>query len=114
MYARRRPIPLRLLQYALLALVLLVAGLSALGATLLGGMAAYSFSRATFFGKTMMYGLLLASIAVPAMVTLGPVFLNLFRNRAAGYASRPGAGQSGHRSATGRAGALRLLQRRPA
>ena len=114
MYARRRPIPLRLLQYALLALVLLVASLSALGATLLGGMAAYSFSRATFFGKTMMYGLLLASIAVPAMVTLGPVFLNLFRNRAAGYASRPGAGQSGHRSATGRAGALRLLQRRPA
>ena len=169
MPARRRLIPVRLLQYALLALVLLVlvfpvffmlltsfktsseflrlpptlfpraatlanypylfrqmryftalrntvlvAGLSALGATLLGGMAAYSFSRATFVGKALMYGLLVASIAVPAMVTLGPVFLNLFRNRAAGYASRPGAGQSGHRSATGRAGALRLLQRRPA
>ena len=130
MYARRRPIPLRLLLYALLALVLLVlvfpvlfmlltsfktsseflrlpptlfpraatlanypylfrrmhyftalrntvlvAGLSALGATLLGGMAAYSFSRATFAGKALMYSLLVASIAVPAMVTLGPVFI---------------------------------------
>ena len=53
----------------------LVAGLSALGATLLGGMAAYSFSRATFVGKALMYGLLVASIAVPAMVTLGPVFI---------------------------------------
>ena len=53
----------------------LVAGLSALGATLLGGMAAYSFSRATFFGKTLMYSLLVVSIAVPAMVTLGPIFI---------------------------------------
>jgi len=52
-----------------------VAGLSALGATLLGGMAAYSFSRATFAGKALMYSLLVASIAVPAMVTLGPLFL---------------------------------------
>ena len=127
---RRRLLPVRLLQYALLALVLivlvfpvlfmlltslktnfevlrvpptlfpraatlanypylfrrmhyftalrntvLVAGLSALGATLLGGMAAYSFSRATFHGRALMYGLLVASIAVPAMVTLGPVFI---------------------------------------
>ncbi len=54
---------------------ILIAGLSALGATLLGGMAAYSFSRATFVGKALMYGLLVASIAVPAMVTLGPVFI---------------------------------------
>ena len=133
MPARRRLIPVRLLLYALLALVLLVlvfpvlfmlltsfktsseflrlpptlfprqvtlanypylfrqmryfmalrntvlvAGLSALGATLLGGMAAYSFSRATFVGKALMYGLLVASIAVPAMVTLGPIFLTYF------------------------------------
>ena len=56
----------------------LVAGLSALGATLLGGMAAYSFSRATFAGKALMYSLLVASIAVPAMVTLGPLFLAYF------------------------------------
>ena len=133
MPARRRLIPVRLLLYALLALVLLtlafpvlfmvltsfktssevlrvpptlfprqvtlanypylfrqmryftalrntvlVAGLSALGATLLGGMAAYSFSRATFAGKALMYSLLVASIAVPAMVTLGPIFLTYF------------------------------------
>lgn len=56
----------------------LVAGLSALGATLLGGMAAYSFSRATFAGKALMYSLLVASIAVPAMVTLGPIFITYF------------------------------------
>ena len=53
----------------------IVAGLSALGATLLGGMAAWSFSRATFAGKALVYGLLVASIAVPAMVTLGPLFI---------------------------------------
>ncbi len=57
---------------------IVIAGLSALGATLLGGMAAYSFSRATFAGKALMYSLLVASIAVPAMVTLGPIFLTYF------------------------------------
>ena len=57
---------------------ILIAGLSALGATLLGGMAAYSFSRATFAGKALMYSLLVASIAVPAMVTLGPIFITYF------------------------------------
>ena len=57
---------------------ILIAGLSALGATLLGGMAAYSFSRATFVGKALMYSLLVASIAVPAMVTLGPIFITYF------------------------------------
>lgn len=57
---------------------IIVAGLSALGATLLGGMAAYSFSRATFVGKALMYSLLVASIAVPAMVTLGPIFITYF------------------------------------
>ena len=57
---------------------ILIAGLSALGATVLGGMAAYSFSRATFAGKALMYSLLVASIAVPAMVTLGPIFITYF------------------------------------
>ena len=54
---------------------LLLAGGSGLGATVLGAMAAYAFSRGTFRGRTLMYGLLVASMAVPAMVTLGPIFI---------------------------------------
>lgn len=53
----------------------LLAGGSGLAATLLGAMAAYAFSRGTFRGKTLMYSLLVASMAVPAMVTLGPIFI---------------------------------------
>jgi multiple sugar transport system permease protein len=53
----------------------LVASASALGATLLGGVAAYGFSRMTFSGKTLMYGFLVGSIAAPGMVTVGPIFL---------------------------------------
>src|SRR5512139_1223108 len=53
---------------------IVVAGLSALGATLLGGMAAYAFSRLSFLGKTLMYSFMVGSIAVPGMVTLGPIF----------------------------------------
>ena len=56
---------------------LLLAGGSGLGATVLGAMAAYAFSRGTFRGKTLMYSLLVASMAVPAMVTLGPYFHRL-------------------------------------
>src|SRR5581483_8893157 len=52
-----------------------VAGLSALGATILGGMAAYGFSRLQFLGKSLMYVFMVASIALPPMVTLGPIFL---------------------------------------
>ena len=54
---------------------LLLAGGSGLGATLLGAMAAYAFSRGVFRGKTVMYSMLVASMAVPAMVTLGPIFI---------------------------------------
>ena len=53
----------------------ILAGGSGLAATLLGAMAAYAFSRGTFRGKTLMYSLLVASMAVPAMVTLGPIFI---------------------------------------
>ena len=53
----------------------LLAGGSGLAATLLGAMAAYAFSRGTFRGRTLMYSLLVASMAVPAMVTLGPIFI---------------------------------------
>ena len=53
----------------------LLAGGSGLGATVLGAMAAYAFSRGTFRGRTLMYALLVASMAIPAMVTLGPIFI---------------------------------------
>ena len=38
-------------------------------------MAAYAFSRGSFRGRTFMYSMLVASMAVPAMVTLGPIFI---------------------------------------
>ena len=50
---------------------LLLAGGSGLGATVLGAMAAYAFSRGTSAARRL-YSLLVASMAVPAMVTLGP------------------------------------------
>ena len=53
----------------------ILAGGSGLAATLLGAMAAYAFSRGSFRGRTFMYSLLVASMAVPAMVTLGPIFI---------------------------------------
>lgn len=53
----------------------LLAGGSGLGATVLGAMAAYAFSRGAFRGRTLMYALLVASMAIPAMVTLGPIFI---------------------------------------
>ncbi|OWK24491.1 hypothetical protein AJ87_21325 [Rhizobium yanglingense] len=53
----------------------LVAGTAALTATVLGGICAYGFSRMEFTGKTILYGILVATIAIPGMVTVGPVFL---------------------------------------
>ena len=58
-----------------LATTILVAGLSSLGATILGGMAAYGFSRLTFGGKSLLYSFMVGSLAIPGMVTLGPIFL---------------------------------------
>lgn len=54
---------------------LVVAGVSALGATVLGGLAAYGFSRIRFVGKGVLYGFMVLSMALPAMVTVGPIFL---------------------------------------
>jgi ABC-type glycerol-3-phosphate transport system permease component len=58
-----------------LANTVIVSGSAAFGATFLGGLCAYGFSRMTFTGKSLLYGALVATIAVPGMVTLGPVFL---------------------------------------
>ena len=60
---------------------LILAGGSGLGATVLGAMAAYAFSRGTFRGRTLMYALLVASMALPAMVALGPIFIAYLRLR---------------------------------
>ncbi len=53
----------------------LVAGLSALCATIVGGLSAYGITRLTFPGRTLLYSLLIATIAIPGMVTVGPIFL---------------------------------------
>jgi ABC-type glycerol-3-phosphate transport system permease component len=54
---------------------IVIAGVSSGAATFLGGIAAYGFSRLRFWGKTVLYGFMVGSIAVPAMVTVGPIFL---------------------------------------
>lgn len=53
----------------------LVAGVSALGATVLGGMCAYGFSRLRFAGQPLLFAFMVGSLAVPGMVTIGPIFL---------------------------------------
>jgi ABC-type glycerol-3-phosphate transport system permease component len=58
-----------------LANTVAVAGTASLGATLLGGICAYGFSRMIFSGKRILYSALVATIAIPPMVTVGPVFL---------------------------------------
>lgn len=58
-----------------LANTVLVAGLASFGATMLGGIAAYGFSRMNFTGKSLLYAAVVGSMAIPAMVTLGPIFL---------------------------------------
>jgi ABC-type glycerol-3-phosphate transport system permease component len=54
---------------------LFVAGSAAILATLVGSIAAYGFSRLMFTGKNILYMTLIATIAIPPMVTLGPIFL---------------------------------------
>jgi ABC-type glycerol-3-phosphate transport system permease component len=58
-----------------LANTVLVAGGASLGATFLGGIAAYGFSRMEFTGKSLLYAAIVGTMAIPAMVTLGPIFL---------------------------------------
>ena len=52
-----------------------IAGLSALGGTALGAMAAFGFNRFEFPGKALLFGFMIVSIALPGMVTIGPVFM---------------------------------------
>jgi ABC-type glycerol-3-phosphate transport system permease component len=58
-----------------LANTLIVAGSSALGATVLGGMAAYAISRLDFPGSGLCYGFMVATMALPGMVVIGPLFI---------------------------------------
>ncbi len=58
-----------------LANTLIVAGFSALGATLLGGMAAYAVNRLHFPGSKIFYGFMVATMALPGIVTVGPIFI---------------------------------------
>jgi ABC-type glycerol-3-phosphate transport system permease component len=53
----------------------IVAGTSALVATVVGGLAAYGLTRLVFTGRTLLYSIFIATIAVPGMVTIGPIFL---------------------------------------
>ena len=53
----------------------IIAGLSALGGTALGAMAAFGFNRFDFPGKALFFGFMIVSIALPGMVTIGPVFM---------------------------------------
>ena len=53
----------------------IIAGLSALGGTALGAMAAFGFNRFDFPGKGLFFGFMIVSIALPGMVTIGPVFM---------------------------------------
>ena len=58
-----------------LANTLIIAGFSALGATVLGGMAAYAVNRLKFPGSRWFYGFMVATMALPGMVTIGPIFM---------------------------------------
>jgi multiple sugar transport system permease protein len=52
-----------------------VATFSALGATILSGMAAYAINRLRFPGRSAFYGFMVATLALPGMVTIGPIFM---------------------------------------
>ncbi len=52
-----------------------IAGLAGLGGTALGAMAAFGFNRFEFPGKALLFGFMIVSIALPGMVTIGPVFM---------------------------------------
>ncbi len=52
-----------------------IATFSALGATILSGMAAYGINRLQFPGRSAFYGFMVATLALPGMVTIGPIFM---------------------------------------
>lgn len=54
---------------------LLVACVSGVVATILGGLAAYAFHRARFPGQSLLFGFMVISLALPGMVTIGPIFI---------------------------------------
>lgn len=56
-----------------------VAGISAVGAMLLNGLVAYGFTRFSFRGKKVLFGIVLATMLVPSQVFMVPSFL-LYRN----------------------------------
>ena len=54
---------------------LLVASLSALGGTLLGAAAGFGFNRFHFPGRALLWAFMIVGMALPGMVTVGPVFM---------------------------------------
>lgn len=60
---------------AVLMNTFVVATFSALGATALSGMAAYAINRLRFPGRSALYGFMVATLALPGMVTIGPIFM---------------------------------------
>jgi ABC-type glycerol-3-phosphate transport system permease component len=52
-----------------------IAGFAALGGTILGGAAAFGFNRFEFPGKALLLGLLVVSVSLPGLTTVGPVFM---------------------------------------
>ena len=52
----------------------IVSTLSGLGCTVLGAMAGYGFDRFESPGKGLLYGFFVVSMALPGMVTVGPIF----------------------------------------
>jgi multiple sugar transport system permease protein len=54
---------------------LVVASLSAAGSTIFGGMMSYAINRIRFPGRSLFYGFMVATMALPGMVTIGPIFM---------------------------------------
>lgn len=52
-----------------------IAGISAFASTIVGGLAAYGITRLVFPGRSLLYFIFVATIAIPGMVTVGPIFL---------------------------------------
>jgi len=53
----------------------IVAGFAALGGTILSGAAAFGFNRFEFPGKAPLLGLLIVSVSLPGLTTVGPIFM---------------------------------------
>ncbi len=53
----------------------IVAGCAALGSTIMGGLAAYGLNRFELPGRGLLFAVLVVSIALPGMTTVGPIFL---------------------------------------